>query len=125
MALKLPSFWRPWFEAYKGQRKQVTFTLRTTSKILETWERGVTPQYSTETRECTLYYSGDTIIWLNNLSRKVDVQMMVRDAGHDTYPVVFDTVTIKVGECYVLENPTIASNVTGQSRGRRNSGNQS
>lgn len=123
MALKVPVRYEGYCIYHSGQHRTATFTLRSSSMVLGTWDRNITV---IEKGGPLLFTKGEEIIWINNGTRKIEVQMSVVDPDYGpSNPVaVFDPVTIKVNECYVLETPTNLRDITGNSRGRRNSGSK-
>lgn len=122
MALQVPQHWNSWAVHHSGQRRAVRFTLKSSSEVLETWERGITVLFQGSAH--MLYVSGDSMVWLNDRSRKIEVQMMIIDSTYSQHVADFDRVTIAKGECYVFQSPSVLNDITGQSRGRRNTGNQ-
>ena len=71
-----------------------------------------------------LFTKGEEIMWINNYSRKLEVQMTIADPTCSEPVAVFDPVVIQANECYVLESPTNIGAITGNKRGRKNTGNK-
>lgn len=79
-------------------------TLRSAGGIkLAQWKRSVTYVQDGSTSDFKLWISGDIMLWLNNYSRRVKVQLTVK-IGRDIV-LALKPVKIRAGEVYVLKPP--------------------
>lgn len=84
------------------QPKDAVITLRSAGGLrLAQWRRSVT--YVPAGRDYNLFINGDTMLWFNDRTRRVKVQLSIRIG--DKIVLRMKPVKIRAGEVFVLKPP--------------------
>ena len=123
MAIGDPKVDYAWAIHVQNENRLLRLALRSAGgETVHDWEIGSTVVKRENAYQ--IHFKGGPHIWLNNRSRKVEVQLSIYDAAYQGAVSVVrcKSVTIKKDECFVLLNPMYLYHISHDSTRVRGNG---